>query len=176
MHAPRPSVALACLLLLAGCGGGEQSASPGPESAAAPAAEPASPAAPAAGTTVAATDAELAARMAAADLTKGKVLFLQCRACHSLVPETEPGKIGPTLYGILGRAAGTAPGFVYSEAVAQSGIVWTPEQIDHWLERPSDFLPGNKMVFVGIRDPQDRANIIAFIQQESTKPAVPEAS
>jgi cytochrome c len=111
--------------------------------------------------------------MAEADLTKGKVLFLQCRACHSLVPEIEPGKIGPTLYGVLGRTAGTAPGFVYSEAVAQSGIVWTPEQIDHWLERPSDFLPGNKMVFVGIGDPQDRANIIAYIQQESAKPAEP---
>ena len=99
------------------------------------------------------------------------MLFLQCRACHSLVPETEAGKIGPTLYGVVGRPAGTAPGVAYSEAVANSGITWTVEEIDKWLQRPSDFLPGNKMVFVGIQNPQDRANIIAFIQQESAMQA-----
>jgi cytochrome c len=109
--------------------------------------------------------------IAAADLNKGKVLYLQCRACHSLVPEAEPGKIGPTLYGIIGQKAGTAPGYAYSEAVAKSGITWTADQIDKWLERPSEFLPGNKMVFVGIQQPQDRANIIAYIRDESAKPA-----
>lgn len=113
---------------------------------------------------------ELAALIAGADLNKGKVLFLQCRACHSLVPEADPGKIGPTLYGVLGRTAGSVAGFTYSPAVAKSGIVWTPEQIDHWLQRPSEFLPGNKMVFVGIPNPADRANIIAFVQAESQKP------
>jgi cytochrome c len=111
--------------------------------------------------------------IAAADVNKGKILFLQCRACHSLVPETEPGKIGPTLYGVIGRAAGTQPGFTYSEAVAKSGITWTATDIDKWLERPSEFLPGNKMVFVGVQNPADRAAIIAYIQAESAKPAAP---
>lgn len=159
---------VACTLTLAACGGGNPPATPPTETSPATTTATATPAA-----APAPTDADLAARIAAADLDKGKVLFLQCRACHSLVPEEEAGKIGPTLYGVIGRAAGTAPGYAYSEAVAQSGIVWSPEQIDRWLERPSDFLPGNKMVFVGVQDPQDRANIIAFIQQESSKPPAP---
>ena len=170
MHERCLSIALACMMTLAACGGGGEPAqpqgdSPQGESAAAMEA-PAAAEAPAA-------DAELAARIASADVERGKVLFLQCRACHSLVPETEPGKIGPTLYGVIGRPAGSVANYDYSQAVLESGITWTPEQIDRWLARPSEFLPGNKMVFVGVQDPQDRANIIAFIQQESSKPASP---
>lgn len=126
---------------------------------------------PAAGTPPAPGDDNLAAMVAGADVAKGKMLFLQCRACHSLVPEAEPGKIGPTLYGVIGRSAGTVPGYAYSGALAKSGITWTPEQISRWLARPSQFLPGNKMLFVGIEDPQDRADIIAFIREESAKPS-----
>jgi cytochrome c len=166
------SLALA-IVLLAACGGPPPSpppAAPGPD--AAPAAPvTAASAAPAAST--AASDPAFQALLAAADVNKGKVLYLQCRACHSLVPESEAGKIGPTLYGVIGRAAGGVPGFSYSEAIMKSGITWTPEQIDDWLERPSEFLPGNKMVFVGVQNPQERANIIAFIQAESAKPATP---
>ncbi len=108
--------------------------------------------------------------IAAADLKKGKTLFLQCRACHSLAPKSEPGKIGPTLFGVVGRMAGSAEGFEYSDAVKGFGKVWTVEDINHWLEKPSEFLPGNKMVFMGIKNPQDRANVIAYIQQESANP------
>lgn len=132
-------------LTLGGCGGG------GPPPA------PAGPGAP--------------SGIAAAD--KGKILYLQCRACHSLEPESEPGKIGPTLYGIIGSPAGAVAGYAYSDVLAKSGITWTPDQIDKWLERPSDFLPGNKMVFIGIANPEDRASIIAYIQQESAKPSAP---
>jgi cytochrome c len=148
--------------VLAGCGG--KPAAPPQQSASPASAQP--PAAESAG----APTGDLAARIAAADLAKGKILFLQCRACHSLVPEAEPGKIGPTLYGVIGRAAGAVPGFAYSDAVARSGIIWSAEEIDKWLARPSDFLPGNKMIFIGIDKPEDRANIIAFIQEESAKP------
>jgi cytochrome c len=123
---------------------------------------------PAAPATVApaAAPADLNAMLASADTKKGKILFLQCRACHSVTAENEPGKIGPTLYGVLGRPAGTVPGFIYSDAVAKSGLTWTPENIARWIERPSDFLPGNKMVFIGILDPQDRANVIAYIRDQ----------
>ena len=177
----QPTFLLVLVLVLAACGGGQP---PAAESAAgAPAAAPAdaaadatapeapAPAEAAAGSPQSGDD--FAALLASADPKKGKVLFLQCRACHSLVPETEPGKIGPTLHGVIGRAAGAVPGFTYSEAVAKSGITWTGEKIDHWLERPSDFLPGNKMVFIGVQNPQDRAAIIAYIQEESAKPAAP---
>ncbi|GIK33598.1 MAG: hypothetical protein BroJett010_01570 [Gammaproteobacteria bacterium] len=155
------------LAALAGCGSKTAPGNAAPAAApaaagdaAAPAAAPSPPPSP-----------ELAAMIAKADLNRGKIQFFQCRACHSLAPETEPGKIGPTLYGVIGRHAGSVAGYTYSDAVAKSGITWTAEQIDKWLERPSDFLPGNKMVFVGIQDPQDRANIIAYIQQETAKVA-----
>jgi len=161
-----PALGLAIALAVTACGG-----PPPAGQAEAPAADAAAPAAEAPAASADAGD--VAARIAAADVNKGKVLFLQCRACHSLVPETESGKIGPTLHGVIGRAAGSVPGFTYSEAVANSGITWSAAEIDKWLERPSDFLPGNKMVFVGVQAPADRAAIIAFIQQESAKPAAP---
>lgn len=116
--------------------------------------------------TVATAPADLQALLAAADPEKGKVLFLQCRACHSL----EAGganKVGPNLHGVFGRKAGLAPGFGYSEAFTQASIVWSAETLDAWLARPSDFLPGNRMVFVGIRKPEDRANLIAFLKRET---------
>lgn len=159
-------IAAASAIGLAGCGGGQPPAgqSAAPEASPPPAAAPTDTAAPAAA-------GDLDAMIAAADLKKGKTLFLQCRACHSLNPESEPGKIGPTLYGVVGRPAGSVAGFDYSEAVLNSGKTWTPAEIDHWLAKPSEYLPGNKMVFIGLKNPQDRANVIAYIQQESASPA-----
>lgn len=124
-----------------------------------------SPAAPAADAAAPAT-ADLQTLLATADPEKGKVLFLQCRACHNLEAGGD-NKVGPNLHGFLGRKAGLAPGFSYSEAVAQSGILWSAETLDQWLARPSEFLPGNRMVFVGIRKPEDRANLIAYLKRET---------
>ena len=105
--------------------------------------------------------------MAQADPAKGKVLFLQCRACHTV--EVDGGnKVGPNLHGLLGRKAGTAPGFNYSPAMAAATIVWTPETLDRWLARPAEMVPGTAMVFVGVPNPQDRANLIAWLV-EATK-------
>lgn len=104
--------------------------------------------------------------LAAADVDQGKRLYLQCRACHSL----EKGginKVGPNLYGFFGQPAGWAEDFSYSDALKESEIVWTPETLDQWLARPSKFLPGNRMVFVGVRRPTDRASLIAFLQQQT---------
>jgi cytochrome c len=123
------------------------------------------PAAPAA-TGAAPAAADLQTLLAAADPEKGKVLFLQCRACHSL-ESGGANKVGPNLHGVFGRKAGLAPGFSYSEVVMQSGIVWSAETLDQWLARPSEFLPGNRMVFVGIRKPEDRANLIAYLKRET---------
>lgn len=119
-----------------------------------------------AATTAETAPADLQALLAAADPDKGKVLFLQCRACHSL-EQGGANKVGPNLHGVFGRKAGLAPGFAYSDVVAQSDIVWSAETLNDWLARPSDFLPGNRMVFVGIRKPEDRANLIAYLQRET---------
>ncbi|MCL4720685.1 MAG: cytochrome c family protein [Gammaproteobacteria bacterium] len=109
---------------------------------------------------------DLPALLGNADLDKGRVLFLQCRACHGL-EQGGVNKVGPNLYGIFGQKAGSVPGFAYSEALAGADIVWSAEALDDWLARPSDFLPGNRMVFAGIRKPEDRANLIAYLKQET---------
>ena len=112
----------------------------------------------------AATEPTVDELLETADATQGKRLYLQCRACHSL-EEGDNNKVGPTLYGLLGSTAGQAEGFVYSDVLAESGIVWTPETLDEWLARPSMFLPGNRMIFVGIGDPRDRADLILYLKQ-----------
>ncbi len=104
-----------------------------------------------------------------ANAGRGRLLFLQCRACHSL-EQGGDNKVGPNLYGLLGSVAGKAEGFDYSSELTNSGIVWTPQTIDQWLAKPSEFLPGNRMVFAGVADPEDRADLIAYLQQ-ATAPA-----
>lgn len=116
-----------------------------------------------------ANDSGIEKLLATADAAQGKRLYLQCRACHSL----EAGganKVGPNLHGFLGNTAGHAEGFAYSDALRESEVVWTPEMLDEWLARPSDFLPGNRMIFAGVSDPADRADLILYLQQ-ATRPA-----
>jgi cytochrome c len=113
---------------------------------------------------------DINALMADADPARGKALYLQCRACHSL-EQGGVNKVGPNLYGLLDSKAGFAEGFAYSEALAGSGVVWTPETLNKWLERPSELVPGNRMIFYGIRSPEDRAAMIAYLQRETSQPA-----
>ena len=100
------------------------------------------------------------------DAAKGQELFGQCRACHSL--SEGQNQIGPHLAGVFGREAGSVPGYVYSAAMKDSGIVWDEESLDSYLARPADFVPGNKMGLVfsrGVPVAQDRADLIAFLRQ-----------
>lgn len=126
---------------------------------------PAAPA-PAAPAPAAAETYDLNALLASADPAKGRIVFLQCRACHSLEADG-PNKVGPNLHGIMERKAGLAPGFSYSEVMAGSAVVWSVEELDRFLLRPSEYMPGTRMVFVGLRKPEDRANVIAYLQQET---------
>ena len=105
------------------------------------------------------------ADVAFADLTgdaaAGETVFAQCRTCH-LVEEGKNG-VGPSLYGIVGRASGSIEGFKYSDANANSGVTWTPEVLYDYLEAPREFMPGTRMAFPGLKNPQDRADVIAYL-------------
>jgi cytochrome c len=101
----------------------------------------------------------------AGDATRGEAVFGQCRACHV----TQPGqnRQGPSLHGIVGRQAGTVANYAYSPANRDSGITWTPEKLFQFLENPRRVIPGTKMIYPGIKDPQQRADLIAWLQTQS---------
>ncbi len=105
------------------------------------------------------------AAYAEADLEWGERLAMQCRACHALEKEG-PTLLGPTLYGVFGRAAASVEGFDYSPVLASAKLVWTPAALDAWLAEPSRFLPGNRMAFAGVRDSADRNALIAYLLQK----------
>lgn len=96
------------------------------------------------------------------DAAAGKVVFAQCRACHVVEPGVN--RVGPSLAGIIGRTAGSVPDFNYSPANKNSGLVWTPEQLFVYLEDPQRVVPKTKMLFPGLKDAQNRADVIAYLQ------------
>lgn len=96
------------------------------------------------------------------DNRRGELLSLACQACHSLA-EGGPNQVGPNLFGIFGRVAGQAPGFGYSRALRDSGLVWSPAELDKWLADPAGFLPGTTMAFTGYQAADDRAALIDYL-------------
>lgn len=102
----------------------------------------------------------------------GAEIFRKCRACHEVGPGAKH-KVGPLLNDIIGRRAGTVEGFDnYSDANKQAGakgLVWTEEVMFKYLEAPLSFMPGTKMAFAGLKDPQDRRDVIAYLKQFSKK-------
>lgn len=163
-------MASASALLLAACGGGESEPAATEETAAeetteaAPAAEDAAAeedaGAPAADD-VATVDGTTLADFTG-DAAAGEKTFMQCAACHVVEPGVN--RVGPSLAGIIGRAAGSVEGFNYTDANANSGITWTPEKMFQYLENPQRVIPGTRMAFAGLKDGQDRANVIAYLQ------------
>ncbi len=98
----------------------------------------------------------------AQDAEAGKVVFKNiCNLCH----EASEGKnrVGPSLYGVVGRKAGTLPGFNYSEVVKGSGFVWTNETLDKWIASPQTTVPGTRMTYAGLKDDKKRHDVIAFL-------------
>ena len=99
----------------------------------------------------------------------GAEVFKKCRACHDVGPEAK-NKVGPSLNDIVGRKAGTIEGFSYSEAnksAGSKGLVWTEDVLSKYLENPLAFMPGTKMAFAGLKDPQDRKDVIAYLKKHS---------
>lgn len=97
----------------------------------------------------------------AADVESGRAVFQVCAACHP----SKPGElsIGPTLYGVVGRASGSVTGFDYSAAMKASNRTWTLQALDQYLSDPAAVIPNNKMAYAGVKDPQDRADLIAYL-------------
>lgn len=95
------------------------------------------------------------------DATAGKIVFGKCALCHA----NEPGKtrLGPTLFGVVGRPSGSVPGYHYSAAMAGYNHVWTPENLFAYLQAPSKVVPGTKMAFAGLQSADDRRNVIAYL-------------
>lgn len=101
-----------------------------------------------------------------ADYALGRRTFKLCGSCHTL-KQGAPDLVGPNLHGIIGRKAGSLPGFRYSDALANASFAWTPEKLEEWLSNPRSFLPGNNMTFSGVHRPADRHAVIAYIMLET---------
>lgn len=110
--------------------------------------------------------AALPAPYDAASYEAGRRVFAQCRSCHT-IDAGGGNRVGPNLHGVFGREVGTAAGFNYSPAVQEAAFVWDADHLDHWLQNPQTFLPGNRMAFAGVRDETQRRDLIAFLMAET---------
>lgn len=99
--------------------------------------------------------------LAAADVGAGEKVFGKCKACHKV---DGTNGTGPHLDGVINRAVGGVAGFAYSDAMAGHGGAWDPETMSLFLENPKGYVPGTKMSFAGLPKPEDRANVVAYLQ------------
>ncbi len=150
----------AAAALLSACGKSstapDQGSAPAPAAAEAPTPEQAK-----------AIQATLPAPYSTADLENGKHKFAQCAACHTLT-QGGPNMTGPNLWGVFGRKVGTAANYDYSDAVKAAGFTWDADHINTWITKPSAMIPGTKMTFIGLPDPKDRADVIAYVKVNTT--------
>jgi cytochrome c len=101
------------------------------------------------------------------DPVAGKAVFNKCKACHEA--ETDRNKVGPTLLGVFGRAAGAVESFRYSENMkkaGEEGFVWDEQNLTEYLRDPKAVIPKGKMAFPGLKDDEDLANVIAYLQAD----------
>ena len=99
--------------------------------------------------------------MRAADVEKGKAVFEQCAACHSV--DGSGDYDGPSLKGVIGRSAGSLEDYRYSAAMKRSGVTWDAATLDQYVADPQAFIPGNRMAFAGIADKAERDDLIAYL-------------
>ncbi len=102
------------------------------------------------------------ATVPAGNAATGKLVFLQCQACHAVAPGG-PALVGPDLAGVYGSKAASVPGYNYSTALKASGLVWNAANLNLWLTAPGTLVPGTKMAFAGIASPALRADVIAYL-------------
>ena len=107
--------------------------------------------------------------LASADVAAGEQVFKKCTACHN-ADKGGANALGPNLYGVLGEPVGKGKGFPFSPALSGVGGNWDWDNLSHWLANPKKFAPGTKMTFAGLSNPQDRANVMAFLNAHSDSP------
>ena len=107
--------------------------------------------------------------LAKADPAKGQQVFNKCMACHN-AEKGGPNQLGPNLWGVLGEPIGQGKGFAFSDAIAKKGGTWNWDNLSQWLTSPKTFAPGTKMTFAGLSNPQDRADVEAFLNSHSDSP------
>ena len=101
----------------------------------------------------------------AADAEAGKTVFSKCKACHQTGPGAK-NAVGPHLDGVIGRKAGTAEGFTYSDAMKNSGLTWDEATFKEYITDPKKKVPGNKMVFMGLKDAADIDNLAEYLKSQ----------
>jgi len=97
------------------------------------------------------------------DAQRGAQVFAQCKVCHSL--EAGKNMVGPSLHGLIGRRAGTVPGYAYSPAMKNANVTWNDDTLSQYLSNPKAFIPGVKLPFAGIKDPSKLGDLLAYLNQ-----------
>jgi cytochrome c len=100
-----------------------------------------------------------------ANVDNGAKIFKKCASCHA-IGKGEAAKVGPNLFSIVGRKKAAMSGFAYSAALKAKGGAWDIESINQMITKPKDFVPGTKMAFPGLKKPQDRADVVLYLQQQ----------
>lgn len=104
-----------------------------------------------------------------ADLDNGQTKVALCKSCHTLAKGAGPG-VGPNLWGVFGRKAGSAPGFAYSDGMKALGIAWDADKINTWISKPSAMVPGTKMTYAGMESAKDRIDVVAYLKVATSEP------
>jgi cytochrome c len=143
-----------------------------PHKPAKPGYEIAAPETPAAGAAQAAVTQEepIEKRLAGADLNKGAAAAKKCLACHDF-SKGGPNKVGPNLWGIVGRERASHEGFAYSSAMKGKAGKWTIAELEDYLKNPRTMVPGTSMAFIGLPKPNERADVIVYLNSLADNPA-----
>ena len=110
--------------------------------------------------------------LASADAAAGEQVFKKCAACHTIAQGGANG-VGPNLWAAMGKPMAHVAGFPYSDALKTKGQTWDWETMNHWVKSPKDLVPGTKMTFAGLSKPQDRANLLAYLNSQGSNLPVP---
>ena len=112
---------------------------------------------------------EIMALLASASVADGEKVFKKCAACHSIA-KGGGNKIGPALWGVLGRQAGSVSDYKYSKAMAAHGKTWSFEEMNSFLIKPRDWIKGTKMSFAGLKSKNDRVAVILYMNEKTDSP------